>query len=118
MGPFAIAQVFEYLGPVDPMTLSTSERLELARLTGAVEFWSIGAGRHGDRDEALDDLLGITRDGLVWAMALGNALARIDAGPTGCRAAVDLLKAMAPDPAAVAEHREWARARLTRFGGI
>jgi hypothetical protein len=77
-----------------------------------------GGGTDRDRDEALDEMLLITRSGLVWALCLGSTLAQDRRRPSASTAAVDLLQAMDPDPDVVAAHWAWARVQLARYGDI
>lgn len=86
-------------------------RMELARLTGAVERWCLGDQRGQPDDLALPVLLGYTRDPALWGAILGSALAHIEAGDGAYERVAEVARAAGADEQIAETHRAWLRDR-------
>lgn len=86
-------------------------RMELARLTGAVELWCLGAQR-GQPDAVVQPvLLGYSRDPALWGVILGGALAHIEIGDGAYERVAEVARAAGADEQAAETHRVWLRSR-------
>jgi hypothetical protein len=87
----------------------------LAKLSGALDLWTVGP--NGDRPEAERDavLLGYTSSPAIWGVLLGRALRRVDLGEGSYAAQVDFCRRVVTGDSAVEleaaarTHLKWLR---------
>jgi hypothetical protein len=90
--------------------LDSTQRMALAKVSGAGQLWAFGRLKNRPRDEAVAALRAITRDPVVFGIALGGALHQADAEPWG-PALVDLFRAAGADEQVAAANLAWHRTR-------
>jgi hypothetical protein len=91
--------------------LDQRRRLALAKIAGAGQRWAFGDWRDRPREAAVADLHAITRDPVLYGLALGGALAQLEEWPRTPPALVELYRACGADEDVAARNLDWQRER-------
>ena len=88
--------------------LDQRQRMEVARLGAAAERRAYGSLKDQPHAVSYQQLLDISRDPLVWAVVLGNALAYLETGfGDGYALIITWARAAGADEDAAQIHRVW-----------
>jgi hypothetical protein len=93
--------------------LDQRSRLALAKIAGEGQRWAFGDWRDRPRAEAVAALHAITKDPVVFGLALGAALAQLEERPNTPPALVELYRACGADEDVAARNLQWQRTRST-----
>lgn len=91
--------------------LDQRRRLELAKISGAGQRWTFGDLRDLPQAEAVAALHTITRDPVLYGLALGGALADLEENPQWGPALIELYRACGADEDVAARNLAWQRER-------
>jgi hypothetical protein len=91
--------------------LDKRRRLERAKISGEGQRFAFGDWKDRPRAEAVAALHAITRDPVLYGLALGGALAQLEEYPQWGPALVELYRACGADEDVAARNLEWQRER-------
>jgi hypothetical protein len=97
--------------------LTGSQRMAVAKISGAAELLTIGRYRATPLDRAVAQLRAISGDPVVLGTALGNVLYRVETESTGYQVTADLLRVAGADEDTAAATLAWQRERAARSDG-
>jgi hypothetical protein len=83
--------------------------MALAKLTGASARVLMGPEAEPDDETALTELLGYSRDRMLWGVLLGSALRGVEIGAGAYERLVQLARRAGADEQAAAAHLAWLR---------
>jgi hypothetical protein len=91
--------------------LDQRRRLELSKIAGAGQRWAFDEWKGRPRAEAVGALHAVSRDPVLYGLALGGALAQLEEYPQWGPALVELYRACGADEDVAARNLEWQRTR-------
>jgi hypothetical protein len=93
--------------------LDQRRRLALAKIAGAGQRWAFGDWKGRPCAEAVAALHAVTRDPVLYGLALGGAMADLEEWPQKGPALVELYRACGADEDVADRNLEWQRERST-----
>jgi hypothetical protein len=96
--------------PRNAADLDRKRGLLLAEISGIGQRYCRGTASGRPRDEALAAMYAVTRDPVLYGLALGAALSDLEQFPQWGSGLVELYRAAGPDEHVAAASLEWHRA--------
>lgn len=89
--------------------LTARERMTLAKLSGAIDLWTVDKYADRSEEERRTALLGYSSSPAVWGVLLGRALRRVELGEGAYEDQVGFCRLVGADEDVARTHLAWLR---------